>query len=144
MPGRGVIAREVWENRERDPARCLKEFQGPKGRGWLMRWLPARAYENGVYAVFANAVGVDHDTVKTGNAMVLDPYGEVIAESRRLGDDVVVALCTPEKIERSSGRRYLRARRPELYGKLVEPLPPGRKPVTAPGWTLDRPPDASG
>jgi predicted amidohydrolase len=142
MPGRGIIPREVWENRERDPARCRQEFQGPKGREWLLKWLPARAYENGVYAVFSNAVGVDFNTVKTGNAMVIDPYGEIIAESSALGDDVVVALCTPEKIERSSGRRYLRARRPELYSKLVEPHPPGEAPVTLPGWTLERPADA--
>ncbi|HVR74246.1 MAG TPA: nitrilase-related carbon-nitrogen hydrolase, partial [Planctomycetota bacterium] len=105
MPGRGVIPREVWENRERDPVRCRQEFQGPKGRQWLLRWLPARAYENGIYAIFSNAVGIDHDTVKTGNAMVIDPYGEIIAESSSLGDDVVTALLTPEKIERSSGRR---------------------------------------
>jgi len=141
MPGRGIIPREVWENRERDPARCRQEFRGPKGREWLLKWLPARAYENGVYAVFSNAVGVDFNTVKTGNAMVIDPYGEIIAESSMLGDDVVVALCTPEKIERSSGRRYLRARRPELYSKLVEPHPAGQTPVTLPGWTLERPAD---
>jgi predicted amidohydrolase len=75
--GRGVIAREVWDNRARDPARCREEFHGPKGRQWLMKWLPARAFENGVYAVFSNAIGIDHDTVKTGGAMVIDPYGDV-------------------------------------------------------------------
>ena len=66
--------------------------------------------------------------------MIFDPYGEVLVESRELGDDVVVALLTDEKIRHSSGRRYLRARRPELYGKLVEPPPPGQEPVTTPGW----------
>jgi len=142
MPGRGRIAREVWEARERDPVRCRQEFRGPKGREWLLKWLPARAYENGVYAVFANAVGIDHDTVKTGNAMVIDPYGEIAAESQTLGDDVVAALCTGEKLERSSGQRYLRARRPELYGKLVEPHPAGQAPVTSPGWRLERPADS--
>jgi predicted amidohydrolase len=141
MPGRGVIPREAWESRRRDPVRCRQEFRGPKGREWLLKWLPARAFENGVYAVFSNAVGVDHDTVKTGNAMILDPYGEILVESSKLGDDVVVGLCTPEKIERSSGRRYLRARRPELYSKLVEPLPEGTAPVSQPGWRLARPPD---
>jgi predicted amidohydrolase len=142
MPGRGTIERAVWENRHRDPVRCRQEFQGPKGRGWLLRWLPCRAYENGVYAVFTNAVGVDHDTVKTGNAMILDPFGEVLAESQALGDDVVVGLLTPEKLTQASGRRYLRARRPELYRKLVEPPPPGERPVTEPGWKLGGPPPA--
>ncbi len=90
-----------------------------------MRWLPTRAWENGIYAVFSNPIGLDDDTIKPGLAMILDPFGEVLVESRALGDDVVVALLTPEKLEQSSGRRYLRARRPELYGKLVEPPPPG-------------------
>jgi predicted amidohydrolase len=136
MPGRGTIDRKLWENRDRDPVPLRLEFQGPKGRGWLMRWLPARAFENGLYYVYSNMVGVDHDTIKPGGAMILDPFGEVLAESTALGDDVVVALCTPEKLSLSSGRRYIRARRPELYAKLAEPLPPGQRPVTEPGWRL--------
>jgi predicted amidohydrolase len=136
MPGRGAVDRALWDSRDRDPARLRLEFRGPKGRGWLMRWLPARAWENGVYAVFANNIGVDYDTIKPGLAMILDPHGEVLVESHALGDDVVVALLTAEALEHASGRRYLRARRPDLYGKLVEPHPPGQGPVTQPGWRL--------
>lgn len=136
MPGRGKIDRVLWENRDRDPVSLRQEFEGPKGRGWLMRWLPARAYENGLYYVFTNPVGVDHDTIKNGNAMILDPFGEIVVESRALGDDVVVGLCTPEKIEKSSGRRYIKARRPDLYAKLSEPLPEGVRPETNPGWRV--------
>lgn len=136
MVGRGPVDEALWANRERDPARLRAEFQGPKGRAWLMRWLPARAWENGVYAVFSNAIGRDGGTIKPGLAMVLDPHGEVLAESGALGDDVVVALLTPEALEHSSGRRYLRARRPELYGKLVEPRPAGEPAETKPGWAL--------
>jgi predicted amidohydrolase len=98
-----------------------------------MRWLPTRAYENGVYYVYSNPVGWDYDTVKPGQAMILDPFGEVLVESRVLGDDVVTGLLTPEKIPVSSGQRYLKARRPELYDKLVEP----QESVTLPGWELE-------
>jgi predicted amidohydrolase len=136
MPGRGTIDRRLWDDRLRDPVPLRLEFEGPKGRGWLMRWLPARAFENGLYYVFTNAVGVDHDTIKTGGAMVLDPFGEILVESRALGDDVVVGLCTPEKLDIAGGRRYIKARRPELYAKLVEPLPEGQKPEVRPGWRL--------
>ena len=136
MPGRGKIDKQLWDNRHRDPVSLRMEFDGPKGRGWLMRWLPARAYENGVYYIFTNPIGVDHDTIKTGGAMILDPFGEVIVESRALDDDVVVGLCTAEKIPLSGGRRYLKARRPELYAKLVEPLPDGQKPEVRPGWRM--------
>ncbi|REJ95446.1 MAG: nitrilase [Planctomycetota bacterium] len=134
MPGRGLVDPALWQNRETDPVSLRMELNGPKGRGWLMRWLPARAYENGVYAVFTNPIGMDYGEVRNGNAMVLDPFGEVIAECHRLGDDACVGLCTRDKIDVSSGRRYLRARRPELYGKLVEPPP--EPPVTTPGWNL--------
>jgi predicted amidohydrolase len=134
MPGRGKIDKKLWDNRRRDPVSLRLEFEGPKGRGWLMHWLPARAYENGVYYVFTNHVGVDHDTIKPGGAMVIDPFGEILAESHALGDDVVVGLCTPEKIDASGGRRYIKARRPELYAKLSEPLPEGQRPEVNPGW----------
>lgn len=132
MPGRGLVDRKLWENRDRDPVPLRMEFMGPKGRGWLMRWLPARAYDNGIYIVFTNPVGIDDDEIRNGNAMILDPFGEIIAECNTFGDDVVVGLCTPEKIPLSSGYRYLRARRPELFGKLVET--PQKPPVTDPGW----------
>ena len=133
MPGRGTVDKALWDNRLRDPVRLRLEFDGPKGRGWLLRWLPTRAYENGVYYVYTNPIGWDYDTVKPGQAMIIDPFGEILIESRALEDDVVVGLLTPEKIAKSSGPRYLKARRPELYGKLVEP----QESVTLPGWKLE-------
>ena len=133
MPGRGVIDRELWENRQRDPVRLRQEFDGPKAKGWLMKWLPARAWENGIYAVFTNPIGWDYDTVKPGLAMIVDPFGEIMTESKALGDDVVVGLLTPEKLELSSGHRYHQARRPALYEKLVEP----HESITLPGWTME-------
>ncbi len=136
MPGRGKIDKKLWDNRRRDPVPLRLEFDGPKGRQWLMRWLPTRAYENGLYYVYTNPVGVDHDTIKTGGAMVVDPFGEIIAESRALDDDVVVGLCIAEKLELSSGRRYIKARRPDLYAKLAEPLPEGQRPEVKPGWRM--------
>lgn len=132
MPGRGLIDKKLWENRHRDPVRLRQECEGPKGRGWLMRWLPTRAWENGVYAVFSNPIGIDYDTIKPGCAMILDPFGEVLAQNHTLEDEVVVALLTPEPLQQSSGWRYRKARRPELYGKLVEP----QESVTLPGWDL--------
>ncbi len=131
MPGRGTVDPAIWHNRERDPVRCRMEFDGPKGRGWILRWLPARAWENGIFAVYSNPIGVEGGTIKPGGSMILDPFGEILAECRRLGDDVVVATLDPTKLELASGRNYIRARRPELYAKLVEPNPhlgPGGRP----------------
>ena len=111
---------EIWARREQDPVACEAELCGPKGRGWLMRWLPSRAHDNGMFLIFSNGIGPDDDEIRTGNAMILDPYGEIIAETRAAGDAMVVADLEAALIETSSGRRWLRARRPELYGSLTQ------------------------
>lgn len=64
MPGRGYVADEFWKHRESDPVSLRLEFDGPKGRGWLMRWLPSRAYDNGVYYAFTNPIGYDGEHLK--------------------------------------------------------------------------------
>lgn len=115
----GVIDRRLWEEREENPEAIEAEFRGEKGRGWLMRWLPSRAHDNGMFLVFSNGVGVDDDEIRTGNAMILDPYGRVLAETWRAGDDVVVARLDPSLRENNSGQRWISARRPELYGPLT-------------------------
>jgi predicted amidohydrolase len=117
----GAIDPALWERRGEDPAAVEAEFRGPKGRGWLMRWLPARAHDNGMFLIFSNGVGADDDEVRTGNAMILDPYGEILAETGKAGDDIVVADLDAEALPTSSGRRWLRARRPALYGPLCVP-----------------------
>ena len=111
----------LWERREADPGALEAELCGPKGRAWLMRWLPSRAHDNGMYLLFANGVGPDDDEIRTGNAMILDPYGEVLAETRAAGDAIVVADLDAAALPSSSGRRWMRARRPELYGPLTVP-----------------------
>ena len=109
----------IWVRRREDPAAIEAELCGPKGRAWLMRWLPSRAHDNGMFLLFSNGVGPDDDEIRTGNAMVLDPYGEVIAETREAGDAMVVADLDASLLPTSSGRRWLRARRPELYELLT-------------------------
>jgi len=116
----GPIDPALWENRKADPEAVEREFSGPKGRGWLMRWLPSRAHDNGMFLVFSNGVGTDDDEVRTGNAMILDPYGRIIVETGKADDDMVIADLDASLLELSSGRRWLRARRPELYGPLTE------------------------
>lgn len=122
-PGRGIVEPHIWHERREQPARCRAEFDGPKGRGWLMKWLPARAWENGVYVIYSNVLGVDGGTIKPGGSLILDPYGEVIAECRSLDDEVVTATLRADARELASGATYIRARRPALYSKMVEPNP---------------------
>ena len=56
-----------------------------------MRWLPSRAHDNGLFLIFSNGVGVDDDEIRTGNAMILDPYGRILAETWKADDAMVIA-----------------------------------------------------
>lgn len=116
----GVVDPELWHRRHEDPEAIENEFRGPKGRQWLMRWLPARAHDNGLFLVFSNGVGVDDDEVRTGNSMILDPYGDILAETWKADDAIVMAALDPAVQPSSTGRRWLKSRRPELYARLTE------------------------
>ena len=118
-PGAGFVDPELWINRETDPTSLRAEFDGLKGREWLMKWLPARAYDNAVYAVFSNPIGMDDDQLKNGCSMILDPFGDIIAECRKLGDEYVIAVCNEEKLKNAGGYRYRKARRPDLYAPII-------------------------
>eukprot|EP00038_Savillea_parva_P013483 m.211032 g.211032 ORF g.211032 m.211032 type:complete len:559 (-) comp25351_c0_seq1:49-1725(-) len=120
QPGRGVIDRALWDNRHLDPIPLQREFHGLKGREWILRFVPCRAWENGIYAVFSNAVGVDYDTIKPGCSMIVDPCGNVVTECNRLGDDIATCTITGAALALASGGRYLRARRPDMYSDLVK------------------------
>jgi predicted amidohydrolase len=119
MPGRGYVDDKFWQNRELDPVSLRSEFDGPKGRSWLMRWLPARAYDNGVYYVYTNPIGYDGEHLKNGNSMIIDPYADILCEIRSFDDDIAIATLEPEKIKLSGGHRYRNARRPKLYRDIL-------------------------
>ncbi len=118
-PGAGFVDPALWKNKDNDPGSLRREFNGLKGREWLMKWLPARAYDNGLYAIFSNAIGMDDDQLKNGCSMIVDPFGDVIAECKNLGDDVVTATLEKEKLINAGGYRYKKARRPELYKDII-------------------------
>ncbi len=115
----GAIDRRLWDNRHSDPEAIEKELRGSKGRGWLMRWLPSRAHDNGMFLIFSNGVGVDDDEIRTGNAMILDPYGRILAETWKADDDMVVAELDAALLQGCTGRMWMAARRPELYAPLT-------------------------
>jgi predicted amidohydrolase len=116
----GLIDPRLWREREMNPAAIEAEFRGPKGREWLLRWLPARAHDNGFFLVFSNGVGEDDGEVRTGNAMIVDCCGQIVAETWEAKDRLVVAEAELDLLPLCSGRRWMRARRPELYGILVK------------------------
>ena len=118
-PGAGFVDPKLWENRENDPTSLRLEFDSMKGRGWLMKWLPARAYDNAIYVIFTNPIGMDDDQLKNGCSMIIDPFGDILAECRSFDDSFVTATITPDKLTQAGGYRYMNARRPELYRDII-------------------------
>jgi len=117
----GAIDVELWENRDTDPAAIEAELKGPKGREWIMKWMPARAHDNGIFIIYSNGVGRDDNEVRTGNSMILDPYGDVLAETSKAGDDMIVADMKADTRHMCTGVRWIRSRRPELYDTISTP-----------------------
>lgn len=116
----GLIDPQLWLDRDKNPDAIKAEMQGKKGRDWLMRWLPARAHDNGLFIIFSNGVGIDMDEVRTGNAMILNPYGEIINETDSIENDMVIADLKGADLNMCTGRRWIRGRRPALYQLLCQ------------------------
>lgn len=118
-PGAGFVDANLWKDKIKNAEILRKEFNSLKGREWLMKWLPARAYDNGIYAVFSNPIGMDDDQLKNGCSMIIDPFGEIIAECKSLDNEFVIAELNPEAFIQAGGFRYTKARRPELYKDII-------------------------
>ena len=118
-PGAGFVDADLWKDKKANQEILRREFDGLKGREWLMKWLPSRAYDNGIYAVFSNPIGMDDDQLKNGCSMIIDPFGEILTECRSLEDCITIAELTPDKLTNAGGNRYINARRPELYRDII-------------------------
>jgi predicted amidohydrolase len=116
----GKIEPNLWEAREDNPDAIEAEFRGPKGRQWLMHWLPSRAHDNGMFLIFSNGVGIDDNEVRTGNSMIIDPYGDILVETWKARDEMVTADLNPNILQNCTGHRWITSRRPDLYGLLTE------------------------
>lgn len=71
---------------------------------------------------FSNGVGRGEEEVRTGNAMILDLYGCIVAESTAIEDGMIVADLDLSLVPGSSGQRWMTGRRPELYSLLTDRL----------------------
>ena len=92
----GLIDTKLWENRTQNPKAIEEEFLGPKGREWLMRWLPSRAHDNGIFLIFSNGVGIDDDEVRSGISVRREGayYGVVALFNRLSGAINLIVIAT--------------------------------------------------
>jgi beta-ureidopropionase len=85
--------------------------------------MQAAAVANGIFVAVANRAGVDDALSFFGSSFAVDPYGQVLARAPE--DDVALLVIDLDLDLIEAARRdmpFLRDRRPETYGPLVEPL----------------------
>jgi N-carbamoylputrescine amidase len=78
-----------------------------------------RAWENGVYLAPANKVGLEGEWIFGGRSLVVDPFGEIVAQASDDADDTIVAEVSRDRVY-AARRRWpmLRDRRPEIYAPI--------------------------
>ncbi|THH40484.1 nitrilase-related carbon-nitrogen hydrolase [Neolewinella litorea] len=83
----------------------------------LTSLLRARAIENQLFVVCASRVGTDADITFSGNSMVIDPNGNILARGSAATEEWLRADIDLETVQRSRERiAALLERRPHLYG----------------------------
>ncbi|KZT29629.1 N-carbamoyl-D-amino acid hydrolase [Neolentinus lepideus HHB14362 ss-1] len=84
--------------------------------------MQAHSYTNATYSVAAARSGYDDGKYKLiAGSCIIDPEGVLLAESKTLGDELVVADCDLELCRQGKGKTFAfdRHRRTEHYGRIV-------------------------
>jgi predicted amidohydrolase len=122
----------------------LEGMQAKRSR-WL-KYLTARAFDNSIYVLAVNQVGSGrpagaenasepathssardtHENLREfpGGSLVLNPWGELIAEPKPLVDDLLVVDLTQAEFlsKRADALQFFtHFRRPELYADIIQP-----------------------
>ncbi|OAJ54730.1 carbon-nitrogen hydrolase [Paraburkholderia ginsengiterrae] len=58
-------------------------------------WIPARAFDNTLYALLSNHVGTTGGWDTCGASAIWSPYGDVVAQASRDREEVITALLDP-------------------------------------------------
>lgn len=88
-------------------------------------WVPARAYENGVWFVAATKAGVERSIYYPGGSMIVSPDGEICAY---VPTDTHGVICAEIDLEQARDKSWhnggdrLHDRRPASYGLLTTPF----------------------
>ncbi|KIV54862.1 hypothetical protein TS65_18605 [Aneurinibacillus migulanus] len=92
----------------------VAEWPNPRLAHWR-QLLIARAIENQMYVVACNRVGSDLNNTFFGHSLIIDPWGEVIAEGGE-GEEIVTGTITRELVADVRKRIPIFSdRRPHLY-----------------------------
>jgi omega-amidase len=78
--------------------------------------LIARAIENQCYVVACNRVGSDPNNTFAGQSMIIDPWGDIVAEASSADEEILYAEIAPELVDEVRRKvPVLKDRREDLY-----------------------------
>lgn len=111
LKGAELIAMPIAFSVYSDPAQRSSIWEVP---------LRARAYENGLFVLAANRVGLEGTRQHLGRSMLVDPMGMIRCEAGVREPELLVAEIDLDAVVRArAGLAWWRDRRPDLYGPLV-------------------------
>ena len=112
LAGAEILVMPISFSTYADPAQRASIWEVP---------LRARAYENGVYVLACNRVGIEGPRHHLGRSMVVDPRGMIVSEAGTEQPELLVAEVDLDAIAVQRKRfPWWRDRRPELYGPVVD------------------------
>jgi deaminated glutathione amidase len=96
-------------------------FNAITGRAHWEILIRSRAIENHAFVVAAAQVGTTREGIATfGHSMIVDPWGEILAESLGGGPDVIMAVLDLDEVtKRRQQIAVMDFRRPDLYREAV-------------------------
>jgi predicted amidohydrolase len=99
-------------------------FNAVTGKAHWEILVRSRAIENHAFVVAAAQVGTTNEGIATyGHSMIVDPWGEVLAESAKLVPDVITAVLDLDEVaKRRRQIAVMNIRRPDLYAENVHLL----------------------
>jgi len=104
-------------------------FASPNGkpeekRNSWMRYLPARAFDNGIFIVACNLVGENGvGLLFPGVIMILNPAGKILYQYNGFKEKIIIAELMERdltKIRTHMMRYFLKYRRPEIYSAISQ------------------------
>jgi len=91
------------------------------------RVITANGIANGTFMVAVNRIGVEGPITFYGSSFISDPYGRILVQAPRDQPAVLVAdLDLDQRRDWLELFPFLRTRRPDAYGSLVQARPPGQ------------------
>jgi predicted amidohydrolase len=100
----------------------LANWPDPRREAWSTL-LRARAIENQAYVLGVNRVGDASGKAHSGDSVLVDPMGRIVAQTPAYEPGLVIGEVSPEEVRTVREKLpFLPDRRPDLYRRLEETL----------------------